>query len=99
MATPEQTPDALHQYRWLLIGGVLLILLGGAAWTVTRTGPQMALASPKSASRSSLVLDALKEELFQLETDRIQSKVSAEDYDKAKAALDTALQRAMRKQS
>jgi hypothetical protein len=101
LGTPEETPDALHQYRWVLIGGLLLILLGGAAWTVTRTGPPVATAAAAAApvSRSALVLDALKEELFQLETERIQAKISPEEYEKAKSALDAALQRAIRKQS
>ena len=100
LGTPEETPDALHQYRWVLIGGLLLVLVGGAAWTVTRTGPQTAApAAAAPASRSALVLEALKEELFQLESDRIQSKISPDEYEKAKSALDSALQRAMRKQS
>jgi hypothetical protein len=101
LGTPEETPDALHQYRWVLIGGLLLVLLGGAAWTVTRTGPPVAVAAAAAApaSRSALVLDALKEELFQLESERIQAKISPEEYEKAKSALDSALQRAIRKQS
>ena len=100
LGTPEETPDALHQYRWVLIGGLLLILLGGAAWTVTRTGPPaIGAAAAAPASRSALLLDALKEELFQLETERIQAKISPEEYEKAKSALDSALQRAIRKQS
>ena len=100
LGTPEETPDALHQYRWVLIGGLLLVLLGGAAWTVTRTGPPIAAAAATApASRAALVLDALKEELFQLESERIQAKISTEEYEKAKSALDTALQRAIRKQS
>jgi hypothetical protein len=100
LGTPEETPDALHQYRWVLIGGLLLVLLAGAAWTVTRTGPPpVAAAAAAPASRSALVLDALKEELFQLESERIQAKISPEEYEKAKSALDSALQRAIRKQS
>jgi hypothetical protein len=99
LGTPEETPDALHQYRWVLIAGLLLILLGGAAWTVTRSGPPMAAAAAAPANRAALLLDALKEELFQLESDRIQAKISAEEYEKAKSALDIALQRAIRKQS
>jgi hypothetical protein len=100
LGTPEETPDALHQYRWVLIGGLLLVLVGGAAWTVTRTGPHAAApAAAAPASRSALVLEALKEELFQLESDRIQGKISPEEYEKSKSALDSALQRAIRKQS
>ena len=99
LGRPEETPDALHQYRWWLIGGLLVILLGGAAWTVTRSGPVPATAAAAPASRSALLLDALKEELFQLESERLQGKISPEDYEKAKSALDSTLQRAIRRQS
>jgi len=99
LGRPEETPDALHKYRWWLIGGLLLILIGGAAWTVTRTAPLPAMAAAAPASRSALLLDALKEELFQLESERLQGKLSAEEYEKAKSALDSTLQRAIRRQS
>ena len=98
LGRPEETPDALHRYRWWLIGGLLMLLMGGAAWTVTRTAPLPAMtAAPES--RSSVLLDALKEELFQLETERLQGKLSPEEYEKAKSALDSTLQRAIRRQS
>ena len=99
LGRPEETPDALHQYRWWLIGGLLLILIGGAAWTVTRTAPLPAMAAAAPASRSAVLLEALKEELFQLESERVQGKLSPEEYEKAKAALDSTLQRAIRRQS
>jgi hypothetical protein len=37
----------------------------------------------------------LKEELFQLETERLQQKISQEEYEKAKAALEHTLRRAL----
>jgi hypothetical protein len=45
--------------------------------------------------RSALLLEAMKEELFQLEVDRQQGKVTPEDYAKAKAALDETIKRAL----
>jgi hypothetical protein len=99
MGRPEETPDALHQYRWWLIGGMLLLLVGGAAWTITRTAPHPAIAAAAPVNRSSLLLDALKEELFQMESERLQGKLSPEEYEKAKSALDSTLQRAIRRQS
>ncbi len=45
--------------------------------------------------RSSLLLEALKEELFQLELDRQQGNISADEYARAKQALDGTLQRAL----
>jgi hypothetical protein len=99
LGRPEETPDALHQYRWWLIGGFLLVLIGGAAWTVTRTAPLPAMTAAAPISRSAALLDALKEELFQLESERLQGKLSPEEYEKAKSALDSTLQRAIRRQS
>ena len=99
LGRPEETPDALHQYRWWLIGGLLLVLAGGAAWTVTRGSPQATLAAATPTSRANVLLDALKEELFQLESERLQGKISADEYEKAKTALDSTLQRAIRRQS
>ena len=46
-----------------------------------------------------LILEALKEELFQLEIDRKQGRLSAQDYEKAKAALDHTLERALKRES
>ncbi len=51
------------------------------------------------ASKSAMILEALKEELFQLEVERKQGKISPEDYEKAKAALDQTLERALKRES
>ncbi|MGB8770730.1 MAG: hypothetical protein WCC92_14015 [Candidatus Korobacteraceae bacterium] len=45
--------------------------------------------------RNALLLEAMKEELFQLEIDRQQAKISPEEYAKAKAALDETIRRAL----
>jgi hypothetical protein len=45
--------------------------------------------------RNALLLEAMKEELFQLELDRQEGKVTPEEYDKAKSALDETLKRAL----
>ncbi len=45
--------------------------------------------------RNALLLEAMKEELFQLELDRQQGKIAAEEYTKAKAALDETIKRAV----
>jgi hypothetical protein len=46
-----------------------------------------------------LLLEAMKEELFQLETDRLQGKISEADYQQAKAALDLTMKRALNRTS
>jgi hypothetical protein len=49
-------------------------------------------------ARSSMLLDALKEELFQLEVEKKQGKITPADYEKARAALDQTLDRALKRQ-
>jgi hypothetical protein len=58
--------------------------------------PASTTGSP--AARSSMLLEALKEELFQLEIEKKQGKITPEDYEKARAALDQTLERALKRQ-
>lgn len=58
----------------------------------------LAPAAGAPAAKSSMILEALKEELFQLEVEKKQGKITAEDYEKAKAALDQTLDRALKRQ-
>lgn len=69
---------------------------GGGRDTVTRAAASAPSVSTAPAQdRSGLLLEALKEELFQLEIERQQEKISPAEYDKAKAALDQTLHRAV----
>jgi len=54
-------------------------------------------AAPRSSS--NMLLEGLKEELFQLEIEHKQGAISQQEYDKAKAALDQTLQRALRREA
>lgn len=49
-------------------------------------------------SRSTMLLEALKEEMFQLELERRQGKLTYTEYEKAKDALDQTLDRALKRQ-
>jgi hypothetical protein len=73
---------------------------GGARIAVTRAAAiapaSAAAAAPAPAQdHSSMLLQALKEELFQLEIERQQGKISPAEYEKAKSALDQTLHRAV----
>jgi hypothetical protein len=46
-----------------------------------------------------MLLEGLKEELFQLEVDRQQGRISPEEYEKSKSALDYTLQRALKREA
>jgi hypothetical protein len=48
---------------------------------------------------TSMLLEGLKEELFQLEVERKQGKVSQSEYEKAKSALDQTLERALKREA
>jgi len=67
---------------------------GGSESIPIQAAPLPANAAAQ-VSRSALLLEALKEELFQLEVERQQGRITPEDYAKAKAALDETLRRAV----
>jgi hypothetical protein len=98
----------MDQYRWWLLGGFALVLTGGAVYISTRsktpaTAPahRSAAALPLSgtAAKSDTLLDALKEELFRLELDHQQGRVTDQQYAAAKAALDRTLARIVKPNS
>ena len=54
----------------------------------------------KPTTRSaSMLMEGIKEELFQLEVERKQGQISQAEYDNAKAALDQTLERALKRES
>lgn len=64
----------------------------------TATAAATAVAAPAAtAPRPSMLLEALKEEIFQLEVEHKQGKISQQEYEKAKAALDGTLERAIKR--
>jgi hypothetical protein len=95
---------------WYIIGGIVGVIIGLALvlWRKAKRGKSVAVPqttkSPSKASKQPQshsdtppgdMLDVLKDELFQLETDRLNGKISVEDYEKTKAGLDTLMRRQM----
>ena len=107
LGAPIDAPDPLHSYRAIILGAFAVVLVMGGFYIVTRTNhrPHAAVAegpridAPVMSDRSTILLEAMKEELFQLEVDRQQGKVSEEEYAKAKAALDETMRRALARKS
>src|SRR5208282_21260 len=111
LGPPIDAPDPLEKYRWFILGGFAIVLAGGAIFVYERSHAATAVPdfvpsdiaaaapaaapAPKAADRSSAILEALKEELFQLELEHKQGRISQAEYEKAKAALDQTLQRAV----
>jgi hypothetical protein len=105
LGRPIEAPDPLEKpamqgqggglsYRVITLVGLGALLFGGAIWTIRRSSsPRPAMAG----AGSTPLLDALKEELFQLEMEHKQGQLSDKDYTSAKAALDQTLARAIRR--
>ena len=103
MGNPINTPDPLTKYKWWILS-VLALLLAAAAAIMLRkpatgagfdAGVAQALVSP--AARSAALLNALKEEIFTLESDKIDGKITAAEYAESKAALEIVLKRALKR--
>jgi hypothetical protein len=53
----------------------------------------------RSAHSSSMLMEGIKEELFQLEVERKRGEISQAEYERAKAALDQTLERALKREA
>jgi hypothetical protein len=62
-----------------------------------RVAAPAATATAVAPARPSMLLEALKDELFELEVEHKQGKISQQEYEKAKAALDGTLERAIKR--
>jgi hypothetical protein len=90
----------------LIGGGALVMWRKGVAARAAAHNPKAARVASKARARAQAqsakpdqgdMLDVLKNELFQLETDRVSGKISQEEYEKSKAGLDTLFRRQMKK--
>jgi hypothetical protein len=111
LGPPIDAPNPLEQYRWYILGGFAIALAVGGIYIVSRSknvavpdfGPteiEMAgdpVPKPKPADRTALLLEALKEEIFQLEVEHKQGRISQQEYLRAKSALDQTLERALKR--
>jgi hypothetical protein len=65
----------------------------------TNHNARQSAASQPELSRTSMLLEGLKEELFELEVEHKQGRISQQEYENTKAALDQTLQRALKRES
>jgi hypothetical protein len=65
----------------------------------SRVAAATATATAVAPARPSMLLEALKDELFELEVEHKQGKITQQEYEKAKAALDGTLERAIKRDS
>ena len=103
---PGATNDPWAKYRWWILGGLGLVLAAGAGVMLKR--PAGAGVAPGAGgltaggpghaggmANGNSTLTVLKEEMFTLETDRLQGKISEAEYAEHKLALEQVLRRVL----
>jgi len=104
MANPINTPDPLSKYKWWILSALALLLAAVAAFLLRKpaSGAAIDAAAATSyappANKSTALLNALKEELFALESEKIAGTLAPQEYAEAKAALEIVLRRALKRQ-
>ncbi|MGA2216650.1 MAG: carboxypeptidase-like regulatory domain-containing protein [Terracidiphilus sp.] len=111
IGTPINTPDPLSKYKWWILGGLGLLLVAGAAFllrkpvgspapgAVVDAGAASYLAFGSPAAKNNQLLGVLKEELFAIESEKISGTITPAEYAEVKAALETVLRRALKRNS
>jgi hypothetical protein len=101
---PEGNRDPWGKYKWWILAGLALLLAGVAGVLLRKPSASTPTASalpaepsPPAAPQSQhqQLLQVLKEEMFTLETERLQSRIDEKDYLEQKAALELILRRAL----
>jgi 5-hydroxyisourate hydrolase-like protein (transthyretin family) len=98
---PEGTNDPWAKYKWWILGGLGLVMAAGAGFMLTgnqrpvNVSPGGVAAEGGFATGTASLLAAMKEELFALETDRLQGRLTETEYVEQKAALEVVLRRAL----
>ena len=108
LGAPIDSNDPLYDYRAVILGVFALVLVMGGFYVVGKSNAsrpaaaiaggsvRVAAAAPSAATgRADKLLDAMKDELFHLEVDRQQGKITQAEYERTKAALDETIKRAL----
>jgi hypothetical protein len=106
LGKPIDTPDPLNKYKWWILGGLVLVFATAGGFLLSKPGEKQELASPSGPGSAppmahatgNTFLQALKEEIFALETDHVQGKLSDSEYGELKSALELILRRALTRQ-
>jgi hypothetical protein len=83
-----------NKETWFAVCAIAVLLAAGVV-LLWRWKKSAGVPSATAAGGPAPVVDALKEELFQLETERLHGAISAEQYDSTKQALTVSIQRAL----
>ena len=104
LGNPIDTPDPLNKYKWWILSGLGLAFAIAAGFLLRRPAAAAAVNPPAAAAagpgaHQQNLIQALKEELFTLETQRLQGTISEFDYREAKEGLEVVMKRALSRQS
>lgn len=104
----EGTLEPWAKYKWWILGVLGLALAGGAGVMMkggapkpvvggedARAVPPLSATGASASAGRGATLQALKDELFALETDRLSGRLSEVEYTEQRSALETVLRRAM----
>jgi hypothetical protein len=96
---PEGTNDPWAKYKWWIIGGLGLVMAAGAGVMLKNGGTSattgLVAAQAVQVTGPAALLASLKEELFAVETDRLEGRLDEAAYAQQKAALEVVLKRAL----
>jgi len=105
IGTPINTPDPLSKYKWWMLGAVALLMVVAAAFLLRKPAGDATIGTVSMQAQSyappigknAALLNALKEELFALESEKIAGTLEPAEYAEQKAALETVLRRALKR--
>ena len=95
----ERAP--LTKYKWWILGGLGLAMAIGAGFLLRAPAGSalpVALASQAPGAGPGGAMQALRDELFSLETDRLEGRLNDAQYAELKGAYDMILRRALARQ-
>jgi len=89
--------DPWTKYRWYIIFGFGLLLAGGAGVMLgfPNKSPGVAAIHAATPIAAGGALQVLRDEMFAVETDRLEGRLSDNQYAELKAAYDVVLRRAL----
>ncbi|MEO6818053.1 MAG: carboxypeptidase regulatory-like domain-containing protein [Edaphobacter sp.] len=96
---PTGNDDPWAKYKWWILGGLGLAMAAGAGIMLkgTPAKPASAGAAPVPPTGTNGSLAALKEELFAIETEKLQGRLTDAEYLEQKSALEIVLRRALQR--
>ena len=104
MGAPIATPDPLTKYKWYIVTLVILLMAAAAAFLLRKPasatgfeGGTVQPFAPSPTDKSAALLNALKDELFAVESEKIAGTLAPAEYAEVKAALETVLRRALKR--